>query len=80
MIVDVLTPDRTLFSGEAKSIQIPGGMGSFEILNNHAPIIASLEQHGTLRVTKTDGQVLAFEVKGGVAEVMQNKVVVLTES
>ena len=43
MIVEVITPDKVLFSGEAVSVKLPGSGGSFEALANHAPLISSLD-------------------------------------
>ncbi|MBP9179001.1 MAG: F0F1 ATP synthase subunit epsilon, partial [Bacteroidia bacterium] len=42
MQVDILTPDKVLFSGEATSVKLPGSLGQFEVLNNHAPLVSSL--------------------------------------
>jgi F-type H+-transporting ATPase subunit epsilon len=53
-------------------------MGSFEILNNHAPIISTLDD-GKLTV-RAAGKEEVFMVKGGVVEVLNNNVVVLAES
>jgi F-type H+-transporting ATPase subunit epsilon len=44
MKLDIVTPEGALFSGEVDSIVVPGVNGAFEMLNNHAPIIASWEQ------------------------------------
>jgi F-type H+-transporting ATPase subunit epsilon len=75
MIVEVITPDEVLFSGEAVSVKLPGSSGSFEALANHAPLLASLEK-GTIIVRTSAGEE-TFEVSGGIVEVLNNKVVVL---
>lgn len=75
MIVEILTPDKTLFQGEAEVITLPGVNGSFQIMKNHAPMIANLSK-GSMSI-KTSGAVQDFEVAGGLVEVMDNKVVVL---
>lgn len=77
MQVEILTPDKSIFSGEASSVTVPGAMGSFEILNNHAPIISTLDD-GKL-VIRTSGGAEIFRIKGGVVEVNENKVIVLAE-
>ena len=77
MQVEIITPDKKLFEGEAKSVTVPGSEGSLGVLNNHAPMIASLKQ-GKVKVTTANG-VQNFDVKGGVIEVLKNKVVVLAE-
>lgn len=74
--VEIITPDKTLFSGEAERVRLPGSKGSFEVLNNHAPIISSLEG-GQVRVTKSDGEKAFFTISGGFVEVLNNHVIVL---
>jgi F-type H+-transporting ATPase subunit epsilon len=44
MNVEIITPDTTLFKGEAILVQLPGAEGSFEVLQHHAPLIAILQQ------------------------------------
>ena len=78
MKLEIINPDKKLFEGEAKSIVVPGSEGSLGILNNHAPMIASLKK-GTIKVTDAGSQVHKFDVNGGVVEVLKNKVFVLSE-
>lgn len=75
MIVEILTPDKTLFSGEADVVTLPGAQGSFQILKNHAPMIANLSK-GTLSIKSAEGK-QQFDVNGGLVEVLKNKVIVL---
>ncbi len=75
MQVDILTPDKVLFSGEATSVKLPGSLGQFEVLNNHAPLVSSLNA-GNVRVRSAEGD-QNFAIKGGVVEVTKNKIVVL---
>ncbi len=79
MYLEILTPDQDVFKGEADLIQLPGSpeKGTFEILNNHAPLVSSLVP-GTVRV-KTGDQEHIFRIKGGFVEVVNNKVAVLVE-
>ncbi|OFY93818.1 MAG: ATP synthase F1 subunit epsilon [Bacteroidetes bacterium RIFCSPLOWO2_12_FULL_31_6] len=79
MFLEIITPDKKVYSGEVDSIKLPGADGSFGILNNHAPIIASLKK-GTIKVTDAKKHVENFEINGGVVEVQNNKVIVLAES
>ncbi len=44
MKLEILTPETTLFDNEVKSVQVPGKSGSFEMLNNHMPIVSSLNE------------------------------------
>ena len=77
MELEIVTPDRTIFKGEADLVQLPGIDGSFEILNNHAPLISVLK-HGFIKVKKNKEEDF-YEVKSGVVEVLNNKVLVLAE-
>jgi len=79
MFLEIITPDKKIFEGEAKRIRLPGSKGLFEILNNHAPIISTLAK-GTIRVIDTDNKKHKFEVEGGVVENKRNKIIVLLES
>ncbi len=74
----VLTPEKTLFDGEAHLLQLPGLSGSFEILDNHAPIIAALTQ-GKLRIVTKKGEEMIFDIKSGFVEAKNNQVNVLVE-
>lgn len=77
MNLEIVKPDAKLFSGEVEAALFPGSDGTFEILNNHAPIIATLKA-GTIKLTKA-GNTETFEVNGGVVEVNNNKIIVLAE-
>lgn len=79
MFLQIITPDRKIFTGEVKLIQVPGTKGSFEILKNHAPIISTLE-HGTIKIIDQQDQEEFFDIQGGVIEVKKNKVVILSEA
>jgi F-type H+-transporting ATPase subunit epsilon len=78
MHLDIITPDKKLYSGEVKAITVPGTDGSIGILNRHAPLISSLK-NGTVKVTDNKQATHTFEIKGGVVEVLNNKVIVLAE-
>ncbi|MHC1706659.1 MAG: ATP synthase F1 subunit epsilon [Bacteroidales bacterium] len=78
MHIDIITPDTTLYSGEVNLVQLPGKDGSFEILKQHAPLIAVLKE-GKIRVLDTNKQEHLFAVKGGVVEVNANRILVLSE-
>jgi F-type H+-transporting ATPase subunit epsilon len=79
MFLEILTPDKKIFNGEVKLVKLPGSKGGFEILNNHAPIISTLEK-GTIKVIDTAGQEHFFQIDGGVVENKANKIIVLVES
>ena len=78
MKVEIIDPDKTIFSGEADIVQLPGKDGSFEILDNHAPIISVL-QKGKVKIISKDKNTQFFEISGGVIEVLKNKILILAE-
>jgi F-type H+-transporting ATPase subunit epsilon len=77
MNLEILTPDKKVFEGEVTSVTVPGTMGSFQILKDHAPIISTLEDGPVIIKNKTEEQ--TFVIKGGVVEVLKNKIVLLAE-
>jgi F-type H+-transporting ATPase subunit epsilon len=79
MFLELITPEKKLYSGEAEIVKLPGTSGSFEILMNHAPIISTLTA-GKIMVKESTGAIHYFDVKGGVAEVHNNNVIILVDS
>lgn len=77
MTLNILTPELNVFSGEVNSVQLSGTDGKFEILNNHAPMIASIKD-GMVRILSSEGK-QEFKIKSGIVEVLKNNVSVLTE-
>ncbi len=97
MQLEIITPEEKVYSGEADRVTFPGVDGSFQVLNDHAPIISTLAA-GNIRILEADGvkdhidevsdklkrstandRELLLPVNGGVMEVRDNKVMVLTE-
>jgi len=79
MYLEIITPEKKLFAGEIRLLQVPGSKGSFEILKNHAPIISTLEQ-GTVKIVNQEGVRTLFNIGGGVIEAKENKIILLAES
>lgn len=79
MHLEIITPEKTLFSGDIDIIKLPGTTGSFEIMINHAPLISSL-MAGRIKVKDINGVVSYFDISGGVVEVLRNNVKVLVET
>lgn len=77
--VDIVSPAGSVFRGEATGVRAPGVEGSFEVLFNHAPMIAAFEV-GPLFVTTSSGDKVVFATSGGFLEVLDNKVTVLAET
>jgi F-type H+-transporting ATPase subunit epsilon len=93
MILEIVSPEAKLFSGEITSISVPGVDGRFQMLNNHAPIV-SLLQKGTVNITaptfdfneetaslftKINDQNYTLEINSGTLELKDNKVIVLAD-
>lgn len=78
MFLEIITPDKKLFSGDVKSVVLPGADGKFGALNKHASMISSLKK-GKIKVVDTKSETQYFEITGGVAEVHKNKIIVLAE-
>lgn len=78
MNLEILTPDRLVFNGPVDLVQVPGTMGSFAILENHAPVISSLTG-GVLRYIEHDGRETSVSLSGGVVEVRRNRVTILAD-
>lgn len=79
MQINILTPEKKVFEGAAKGVILPGTTGYFELLDKHAPIIASLK-NGTLRILGTDGKETQLQISGGFIECMDNQVSIMIES
>jgi F-type H+-transporting ATPase subunit epsilon len=69
----IVSPEKVEFTGEVESVKVPGTMGNFEILQNHAPIISTLQKG----IVDFDGQQLA--ILGGFVEVQKNQVSLCVE-
>ncbi|MES1216754.1 MAG: ATP synthase F1 subunit epsilon [Bacteroidota bacterium] len=79
MNLEILTPEKKLYSGEVYGVQMPGISGSFEVLDKHAPMISALKP-GRIKVLKDKQNHHAnYDVQGGFVEVLDNKVTVLVE-
>lgn len=95
MQVEIITPEMEIFKGEAEAVQFPGLDGSFQVLSNHAPIISALvkgdvkvdlvegfkatEETSPYITTEGSDKVIRIAIKGGVMEMLNNKVIVLAE-
>ena len=73
----IVSPEKIEFDGAVESVIVPGTMGQFEILTDHAPIISTL-QPGTVDYTTSDGRT-SLEIQGGVVEVQKNVVSLCVE-
>ena len=74
----IVSPEKIEFEGEIESVLVPGSLGQFEILVNHAPIISSLEK-GKVVYTLPGGEKKSLEISGGFVEVQKNVVSLCVE-
>ncbi|MFZ1751285.1 MAG: ATP synthase F1 subunit epsilon [Saprospiraceae bacterium] len=74
----VLTPEREIYQGQVNSVKVPGITGQFEILKNHAPIVAALGQ-GEVRIIDGKGDKKVFSIKKGFIEVLKNEISLLVQ-
>ena len=79
MNLEILTPEKKLFSGDVYGVQLPGVTGLFEVLDRHAPLVSALKT-GKVKVLKDkNNHVAFFTIQSGFVEVIHNKVTVLVE-
>lgn len=78
MQLEIVTPNESIYSGEVSSVIFPGSDGSFGILKDHASLISTLKE-GDVKVIENDNSEKSFQIKGGVVEVNNNKIIVLAE-
>ncbi len=78
MTLEILTPEKKLYSGDVYGIQLPGITGWFEVLNRHAPLVSALGK-GNIKVLKDKNNSSLYSIESGFAEVLNNKATVLVE-
>ena len=78
MTLEILTPEKKIYSGDVYGVQMPGISGSFEVLDKHAPLVSALKA-GRVKVLRDKQHTTSFDIQGGFVEVLNNKVTVLVE-
>ncbi len=78
MTLEILTPERKIFSGEVYGVQLPGISGLFEVLDKHAPMVSALKA-GNLKILKDKNTSSGYSIQSGFVEVLNNKTTVLVE-
>ncbi len=78
MHLEIITPEKKIYTGEVTMVNLPGSDGSFGILENHAPIISTLKK-GVIKVVELNNTEQTFEIAGGVIEMSKNNIIVLAE-
>ena len=91
MQLEIVSPEAQLFSGEVLSVTVPGESGSFQILNNHAPIVSTLVEgrvkiQGKISLEESnqskfiqEGEYTYLDIQSGAIELSDNKVILLTD-
>ena len=92
MHLEIVSPEATLLSGEVDSVIVPGTTGSFQMLNNHAPIVSTLKK-GIVTISgkidlddtfknkfkKQDDNTTLFQISSGTVEMRNNKLILLAD-
>ena len=92
MLLEIISPEKTLFEAEVDSVSVPGSDGSFQMLNNHAPIVSTLANglikiKGNIKIpevlkelfTQISSNEIHLKVSSGVVEMKQNKIIILSD-
>ena len=79
MRVEIITPEKSLFKGEATSVTVPSMQGPFTMLEHHAAIVAILEK-GAVIVTDTNNEQHEFAISGGFCEQHDNQIIICAEN
>lgn len=77
MQLEIITPEKKVFEGEVNIVTFPGADGSFQVMNDHAPLVSLLKE-GTVEYKARDGA-KQVKITGGVVEVLKNKVILLAD-
>lgn len=77
--LEIVSPEKKVFKGNVQAVTVPGELGEFQVLYNHAPIVAVLDI-GRVKIKKENGEENIYAISGGVIEVNNNNVSVLAET
>lgn len=78
MTLEILTPEKKIFSGDVYGVQLPGITGLFEVLDKHAPLVSALKA-GKMKILTDKTSTVSYTIQSGFAEVLNNKTTVLVE-
>lgn len=79
IFVEIITPSKSVYKGQIKSITIPGTLGNFQVLFNHAPMLSTFEI-GKIKLNDTNDKEIEYATSGGTVEVNNNKILILADS
>ncbi len=78
MFLEIITPETIQYRGEVSLVQMPGEMGSFEVLTNHAPIVAQLAS-GRVKIIDAERNTVILQISPGVVYVRDNHITIILE-
>jgi F-type H+-transporting ATPase subunit epsilon len=90
MFIEIVSPEKTIFTGDVSSVYLPGSEGFFQILDNHAPIVSTLKK-GTIELSgEFDAELsqnlslqgtskASLDIESGVVEMKKNKLIILVD-
>ena len=90
MFIEIVSPEKTIFTGNITSAYLPGSEGFFQILDNHAPIVSTLksgiielkgdfQEDTSKNLSLLDGNKASLEIESGVVEMKNNKLIILVD-
>ena len=89
MFLEIVSPEKTLFTGDVTSVHVPGSEGSFQILNNHAPIVSTLKKGSIIlkgsfvenqeNLNIHSNSEASLDIQSGVIEMKKNKLIILVD-
>jgi F-type H+-transporting ATPase subunit epsilon len=78
MKLEILTPEKKIYSADVYGVQLPGINGLFEVLDKHAPLVSALKS-GTLKILTNKTNTVSYTIQSGFVEVLNNNTTVLIE-
>lgn len=79
LMVDVVSTERSIFSGEARFVEVPGVQGELGVLPGHTPLLTGVRP-GTVRIEAADGSETYLYIAGGFVEIQPDRVTVLADT
>ncbi|MGE5809953.1 MAG: F0F1 ATP synthase subunit epsilon [Ignavibacteria bacterium] len=77
--LEIITPQKAAYKGQVLAVTVPGTLGSFQILFNHAPLISTMEI-GIIKIKLSEAKTEYYSTSGGTVEVLDNKILILADS
>ena len=78
LYIELVTPEKKIFSGKVQSVWFPGSLSPFQVLPNHAPIVSSLDA-GVLKFLDEQNNIVKYAITGGFVDLQNNKASIMLE-